>query len=62
MPQWLYCLMLTVSVALILIQKDIDQEDDLFETVELRKTGKSKQNRSLLSQRVKNWFATCIKT
>lgn len=54
--------MLTVTVALILIQKDIDQEDDLFETVELRKTGKSKQNRSLLSQRVKNWFATCIKT
>lgn len=54
--------MLTVSIALILIQKDIDQEDDLLETVELRKTGKSMQSRSLLSPRVKNWFAKCIKT
>lgn len=58
MLQWLCCHMLTMNIALILIQKDIDQEDDLLEV----ETGKSKQNRSLLRQRVENWFARCIKT
>lgn len=41
--------MLAVKIALILIQKDSDQEDDVVwevEAVELRKTGKSKKEKS----------------
>lgn len=46
--RWSYCHMLAVKIALILIQKDSDQEDDVVwevEAVELRKTGKSKKEK-----------------